>query len=54
VREWHADALARQLVATYQDVVATYPAARAGLLSGMRGQRLPSPIAMPLHYMRKL
>ena len=29
VREWHADALARQLVATYQDVVATYPAARA-------------------------
>ncbi|MEK6209475.1 MAG: hypothetical protein AABM64_03740 [Pseudomonadota bacterium] len=29
VREWHADALARKLVATYQDVVATYPAARA-------------------------
>jgi len=40
-------------VATYQDVVATYLRPR-GLLSGMRGQRLPSPIAMPLHYMRKL
>lgn len=29
VREWHADALALKLVATYQDVVAAYPAARA-------------------------
>lgn len=29
VREWHADALARKLVATYQDVVAGYPATRA-------------------------
>ena len=29
VREWHADALARKLVATYQDIVAAYPAARS-------------------------
>lgn len=29
VREWHADTLARKLVATYQDVLAAYPAARA-------------------------
>lgn len=29
VREWHADALARKLVVTYQNVVAAHPAARA-------------------------
>ena len=29
VREWHADALARKLVATYQDVLATHPGTRA-------------------------
>jgi glycosyltransferase involved in cell wall biosynthesis len=29
VREWHAEALARKLVATYQDIAAIYAAARA-------------------------